>query len=150
MPRVARTRVIDARPDLVWELVADPHHLPRWWPRATRVEDVQGAGTKRARWTVVLGTAKGGGVRADYRCVNASRNRLFVWVQDVEGTPFERIVSASQTGVELDGDEDRTTVTLFTNEKLRGLSRLGSPMMRGAAKRRLDEALDGIERALVG
>ena len=41
-------------------------------------------------------------------------------------------------------------MTLTSEERLRGLSRLGSPMMRGASQRRLDEALDGIERALVG
>ncbi len=151
MPKVARTRVIAARRDRVWDLVSDPHHLPRWWPRASRVEDVHGEpGSKRARWTVVLTTAKGSGVRADYRCTSAAREERFVWRQDIEDTPFERIVASSETGVELKGAEDGTAVTLYTSEKLRGLSRLGSPMMRGAAKRRLDEALDGIERALVG
>ena len=30
------------------------------------------------------------------------------------------------------------------------MSRLGSGMVRGASKRRLDEALDGIELALTG
>jgi uncharacterized protein YndB with AHSA1/START domain len=151
MPRVARRRVIAARREKVWDLVSDPHHLPRWWPRAARVEDVSGdPGSRRARWTVVLETAKGSGVRADYRCTSAARAERFIWQQDLEGTPFERIVAASETGVELSEQGDGTQVLLYTNEKLRGLSRLGSFMMRGAAKRRLDEALDGIERALVG
>jgi hypothetical protein len=35
-----------------------------------------------------------------------------------------------------------------SSERLRGLSRLGSPMMRRATRQRLDEALAGIERAL--
>jgi hypothetical protein len=39
-------------------------------------------------------------------------------------------------------------VTLAGSERLRGLSRLGSLMMRRAIGRRLNEALDGIERAL--
>jgi hypothetical protein len=43
-----------------------------------------------------------------------------------------------------------TVVTLVANERLRGLSRLGSPMMRRAIRRRLDEALDGLQRALGG
>jgi uncharacterized protein YndB with AHSA1/START domain len=151
MPKVARKRVIAARPDRVWDLVSDPHHLPRWWPKASRVEDVHGEpGTKRARWTVVLSTAKGSGVRADYRCISAAREERFIWRQDLEGTPFERIIASSESGVELEGGDEETAVTLYTNEKLRGLSRLGATMMRGAAKRRLDEALDGIERALVG
>jgi len=40
MPRVSRTRVIQAPRADVWNVVCDPHHLPRWWPRALRVEDV--------------------------------------------------------------------------------------------------------------
>ncbi len=151
MPSVARKRVIAVRPERVWDLVSDPHHLPRWWPRAARVEDVQGdPGSRRSRWTVVLETAKGSGVRADYRCTSAARNERFVWQQDIAGTPFERIVASSETGVELNDRGDGTQVTLYARERLRGLSRLGSPMMRGAVRRRLDEALDGIERALVG
>src|SRR3954468_21729813 len=147
MPKVARTRVIAARRDRVWDLVSDPHSLPRWWPKATRVEDVEGdPGSRRSRWTVVLGTAKGSGVRADFRCTSSARNERFVWQQDVAGTPFERILASSETGVELEGEEEKTEVTLYAREKLRGLSRLGSPLMRGAVRRRLDEALDGIER----
>ena len=34
--------------------------------------------------------------------------------------------------------------------RLRGMSRLGSPMMRHGQGAILDEALDGIERALTG
>jgi hypothetical protein len=33
-------------------------------------------------------------------------------------------------------------------QTLRGLSRLGSPMMRGAVKRMLDDALAGLAQAL--
>jgi len=148
---VARTRVIAAPREKVWELVSDPHHLPRWWPRASRVEDVVGApGSRRARWTVVLVTAKGSTVRADYRCISAAEGERYVWEQDLENTPFERIVRSSETGVHLDGRDSATAVTVYTRERLRGLSRLGSPMMRGAVRRRLDEALDGLELALVG
>jgi uncharacterized protein YndB with AHSA1/START domain len=150
MPRVSRTRVIAAPRDRVWELVSDPHHLPRWWPRATRVEDVTGeAGSKRARWTVVLETEKGRGVRADYRCISAADRERYVWEQELAGTPFARIVRSSETGVHMKGDDGDTAVTVYTRERLRGMSRLGSPMMRGAVKQRLDDALDGIERALV-
>lgn len=151
MPRVSRTRLIAAAPERVWDLVSDPHHLPRWWPRAARVEDVRGEpGTKRARWTVVLKTAKGSGVRADYRCVSAAVNERYVWEQELEDSPFERIIRSSETGVHLDRRGAETAVTVYTRERLRGMSRLGSPMMRGAVRKRLDDALDGLERALVG
>jgi uncharacterized protein YndB with AHSA1/START domain len=142
--------VIAAPRDRVWDLVSDPHHLPRWWPKVVRVEDVRKMGSgKRSRWTAVLGTERGKGVRADYRCTSAATEERFVWEQEVEGTPFERILRYSRLEIVLDGAAEGTSVRLASSERLRGLSRLGSPMMRQATKRRLDEALDGLEQALV-
>ena len=143
--------VIDAPRDRVWALVSDPHHLPRWWPMALRVEDVRGeSGSKRTLWSLVVGTAKGRGVRADFRAISAAAGERYVWEQKVEETPFERIVRSAEVAVRLEPQGDSTAVTLTSSERLRGLSRLGSTMMRGATKRRLDEALEGIDRALVG
>jgi hypothetical protein len=103
---------------------------------------------KRSRWTTVLGTERGKGVRADYRCTSAATGERYVWKQEVEGTPFERILRYSRLEIQLEGGSDATVVRLASSERLRGLSRLGSPMMRTATRRRLDEALDGIERAV--
>jgi hypothetical protein len=89
-------------------------------------------------------------VRADYRVVSAAARERYVWEQRVEETPFERIVRSAEIGVRLKPSGDGTEVTLTSEERLKGLSRLGAAMMRGAAKRRLDEALEGIDRALVG
>jgi hypothetical protein len=103
---------------------------------------------KRSRWTTVLGTERGRGVRADYRCTSAAAGERYVWEQDIEGTPFSRILRTASLEIELvDGGDARTRVRLTSQERLRGLSRLGSPMMRMATRRRLDAALDGIERA---
>lgn len=115
-----------------------------------RVEDVRRVGSgKRSRWTTVLGTEKGRGVRADYRCTSAAAGERYVWEQEIEGTPFERILRSSSLEIRMaDGGQDETRVTLSSRERLRGLSRLGSPMMRMATRRRLDEALDGIDRAV--
>jgi uncharacterized protein YndB with AHSA1/START domain len=150
MPRVKRSRVIEANPERVWDLVSDPHSLPRWWPRAKRVEDVRGSDTARAHWTTVLETDRGAGVRADFRCTGSTEPRRYAWEQEIEGTPFERVLRASRLEIGLAPDGSGTEVTLVGEEKLRGLSKLGSTMMRGAVSRRLDDALDGIERALVG
>jgi uncharacterized protein YndB with AHSA1/START domain len=141
--------VIPATADRAWELVSDPHHLPRWWPRAIRVEDVREvAGGRRSRWTLVLGTQRGRGVRADYRCTGATVGKRYAWEQEIEGTPFEKILGSSELEIRLEAGDASTSITLASNERLRGLSRLGSPMMRRATRHRLDEALDGIERAL--
>lgn len=150
MPKVSRTRTIDAPPGKVWDLVSDPHNLPRWWPKVKRVEDVTGRGD-RSRWTAVLETERGNGVRADFRCVQSTNERRFSWSQDLANTPFERILRESVMTIELEpGSGGGTAVRLESDESLRGLSRLGSGMMRGAAKRRLDDALDGVNLALVG
>ena len=149
MPRVSRSRVVAANPDRVWALVSDPHSLPRWWPRTLRVEDVREE-EGRPAWTTVLETERGTGVRADFRCVVMDPGARYAWQQEVEGTPFERILRSAGLEIRLDNEREGTGVTLLAEETLRGLSRLGSPMMSGATRKRLDDALDGIERALVG
>ncbi|HEX5609361.1 MAG TPA: SRPBCC family protein [Solirubrobacterales bacterium] len=151
MPRVTRKRTIAADPGEVWALVSDPYSLPRWWPRTTRVENVdrQGKGSgRRGQWTKVLETAEGRGVRADYRCLSAAENERYVWEQELEGTPFERHLRASRVEIGLRGADGGTEVSLASVQTLRGMSRLGSVMMRRGQGATLDEALDGIERAL--
>jgi uncharacterized protein YndB with AHSA1/START domain len=149
VPKVSRKRVIGAPVDRVWELISDPHSLPRWWPKTTRVEDVrEGDGPAETEWTSVFGTERGNAVRADYRCTTAEPQRRYAWQQQIEDSPFERVLKSAAVSIELAPGDGGTVVTVTANETLRGLSRLGSPMMRGAAGGRLDDALDGIERAL--
>ena len=148
--RVARTKTIAAPVDRVWALVSDPHNLPRWWPKVLRVEDVSGRGA-RSRWTAILATESGNRVRADFRSTASTEDERYAWSQDLAGTAFERILASASTEVRLKpADGGSTSVSLETDEKLKGLSRLGSPMMKGAARKRLDEAFAGMERALVG
>ncbi len=149
MPTVARTRSIHAPARKVWELVSDPHNLPRWWPETVRVEDVHGkAGSERCRFTQVLQTKDGKAVRADYRCTRARHSELIVWEQEIEGTPFEGFMRRAEVELRLDAGDDATVVTAEGRRRLRGLSRLGSPMMRRATGRTLTDALEGIENAL--
>ena len=148
--KVTRSRTIAAPATAVWKLVSDPHSLPRWWPKVMRVEDVTGRGN-RSRWTAVLETETGNGVRADFRCTASTEEQRYAWSQDLAGTAFERILRDAGLEIKLEpAGGGETTVRLTTEETLRGLSRLGAPMMRGAARKRLDEAFEGIERALVG
>ena len=131
----------------MWELVSDPYNLPRWWPRVMRVESVEGEG-EGTEWTSVLGTAEGRGVRADFRCTESVEAERYAWAQQVEGTPFERHLRGSGVAIALAEGAGRTAVDLTAAQALRGLSRLGSPMMRRGQGALLEEALDGIERAL--
>ena len=150
MPRVTRRRSIEAPPGDVWSLVSDPYNLPRWWPRTTRVENVELTKSgKRSQWTKVLETSEGRGVRADYRCLSSAEGKHYVWEQELENSPFERVLRSSVTEIGLQASNGGTEVSLTSRQQLRGMSRLGSPMMRRATARMLNEALDGIERALV-
>ena len=149
MPRVSRKRTISADPGAVWKLVSDPYSLPRWWPRTSRVENVDAKpGGKRTQWTKVLQTGEGRGVRADFRCVSAAEGERYVWEQELAGTPFERHLSALRVEVGMREGDGGTEVSLTEEQTLKGMSRLGSPLMRRARGAILEEALDGIEGAL--
>jgi uncharacterized protein YndB with AHSA1/START domain len=146
--RVTRKRTVGAPVGEVWKLVADPYNLPRWWPRTGRVENVEGGGGRRTRWTQVLETAEGRGVRADFRCISSAEGERYVWEQELEGTPFERHLNASRVEIGLGEKGGGTEVKLAAVQTLKGMSRLGSPLMRRGQGKVLDEALDGIERTL--
>jgi len=149
VPRISRRRVVAAPLGEVWELVSDPYSLPRWWPRVSRVENVEQRGSgRRSQWTKVLETSEGRGVRADYRCVSAAEKERYVWEQELEGTPFARHLRASRVEVALREADGGTQVDLSSVQSLKGMSRLGSPMMRRGQGTILEEALNGIERAL--
>lgn len=149
MARVTRTRTLEAPVGEVWKLVSDPYNLPRWWPRTARVENVDAKpGGKRTQWTKVLQTAEGRGVRADFRCVSSAERERYVWEQELEGTPFERHLKALRVEISLKERDGGTKVSLTEEQSLKGMSKLGSPLMRRARGDVLDEALDGIERAL--
>jgi uncharacterized protein YndB with AHSA1/START domain len=147
--RVTRRRVVSASPPEVWKLVSDPYALPRWWPRTARVENVERrSGGRRSQWTKVLETAEGRGVRADFRCLSSAENERYVWEQELDGTPFARHLRASRIEIALRPGDGGTQVDLSSVQTLKGLSRLGSVMMRRGQGEILDETLDGIERAL--
>lgn len=151
MPTVARSRSLPVEPSRAWQLLADPHNLPRWWPETVRVESVEGEpGARRSRFTQVFETSKGTPVRADYRCVGSTRDERLVWEQQLEGTPFDKFLRSAELELRIDPEPGGSRVTIEGRRALRGLSRLGAPMMRRATGRSLDAALDGIERALLG
>jgi uncharacterized protein YndB with AHSA1/START domain len=160
VPTARCTRTIAAPADELWLLIRDPHHLPRWWPRVTRVEDVEGDA-----FTEVMRTAKGRLVRADFNVVQADEGeRALRWSQRLEGTPFGRLLSSAETEVRLTpvepGDPGppavdgapgssgaATQVTIELRQSLTGFfPRFGGFMVRRAAAATIEQALDGLER----
>jgi uncharacterized protein YndB with AHSA1/START domain len=143
MAAAHRSRTLPAPPDELWALIADPHHMPRWWPGVERME-----GVESDRFTQVFKTKRGRPVRADFRVVRSEPPTTRSWAQEVAGTPFERVLSASLIEVRLDPVPAGTEVTISQQQKLRGYSRTGGFMLRRATRSKLDEALDGLARIL--
>jgi len=151
MATARRTRTVGAAPQRVWDLIGDPHHFPRWWPGVRRMEAVDGD-----RWTQVFVTQKGRPVRLDFRLLESDppeaagiaavgRRR---WEQELIGSPFERVLHEAVTEVRLEPADRGTLVTIEQRQKLRGYARIGGGLMlRRATRKRLDEALDGLEQA---
>lgn len=143
MPTTRRTRAIAAPAQEIWELIGDPHHLPRWWPRVARVESVEDDA-----FTEVLASPRGRLVRADFHVVAHDEDaRVLCWSQEIDDTPFARILTAAETELRLDPAGTTTNVTIELRQTLRGvLARLGSRRVARAARTTLDDALDGLER----
>lgn len=142
-----RERLLAAPPAEVWEVLADPHQMPRWWPSVQRMEGVEGD-----RFTQVFKTRRRRTVRADFRVLASeppggeytSGHRT--WTQEVAGTPFEPVLHESITEVAVEPADAGTKVTIAQRQRLRGYSKAGALAMRSATAKRLDEALDGLER----
>jgi carbon monoxide dehydrogenase subunit G len=135
--------MVQADPDAVWQVVGDPSHLARWWPKVQRVENVG-----RDAFTTVFGTAKGRPVRADYRIAESSPPSHRRWDQVVEGSPFEKFLSAFTLAADVEARDGGAHVTLTAVQKLRGMSRFGGFLAKRGMRRQLDEALDGLEAVL--
>lgn len=143
--KVRRSAVVAAPVADVWELLADPWSLPRWWPRTERVEAVDPG--PPAEWTSVLITDARRTVRADYTVVEEDPPVRRVWRQELAGSPFEKLMSSSYTTVRLSADAaGGSRVEFELDQALRGWARLGGLMVRRAGARQLSEALDGLAR----
>jgi uncharacterized protein YndB with AHSA1/START domain len=170
MPTVRRSRTIEASPEDLWEVLGDPHHLPRWWPRVSRVEAVE-----ENAFTEVLTGPSGKIVRADFKLLEQVDGQRIVWSQQVENTPFARVLRSAETEITLTSASaghaaggyrehpSATEVTIELRQELQGfsprpgsgswiggLSRFGSPLVRRAAHSTIAEALDGLERIVGG
>jgi hypothetical protein len=117
--------------------------MPRWWPGVVRVE-----GVEADRFTQVFQTKKGRAVRMDFRVLASEPPRRRAWAQEVEGTPFQRVLNESVIEVALEPDGPGTRVTIAQRQILRGYSKTGGLLLRRATAGKLQEALDGLVRAL--
>jgi uncharacterized protein YndB with AHSA1/START domain len=178
MLTVQRTRTIAASRLQLWDVLGDPYHLPRWWPRVSRVEALTLTDTGEPQaFTEVLKGSSGKIVRADFEVLSVESPRRIVWSQQVENTPFARVLRSAETDIELAevpvgngvrgagtaAESPSTQVTVELRQELQGfsprpghgswihgISRFGSPLVRRAAASTVEQALDGLERIVGG
>ena len=147
MPTARASRTLPAAPAAVWKIASDPLTLPWWWPRVVRVE-----GVSARHFTEVLQSERSGRqLRADFRVVEQDQGRRRVWAQQLEGSPFERVFTESVTELRLvPRGVAETEVVLELRQRLRGVSRFGGFMVTRASRRQLREALEALERRVLG
>jgi uncharacterized protein YndB with AHSA1/START domain len=139
---VTRSRRLAAAPEAVWRVLADPRSLARWWPRVERVKGITGEG-----WTTVLRSERGRAVRADWRLDGQEAGRRRAWAQEIEGTPFAKVLAERRVEATVEPAGDGTRVTIELRQRGRGMARFGRFMLRRAARKELDGALAGLEKA---
>jgi uncharacterized protein YndB with AHSA1/START domain len=139
---VTRSRTLAAAPEAVWRVLADPRSLARWWPRVERVKGISGEG-----WTTVLRSERGRAVRADWRLDGQEAGRRRAWAQEIEGTPFAKVLAERRVEATVEPAGDGARVTIELRQRGRGMARFGRFMLRRAARQEIDGALDGLEKA---
>jgi uncharacterized protein YndB with AHSA1/START domain len=143
---VRRERSVAAGPEEIWRVISDPHRLPAWWPGVTRVEEVS-----PQAWTKVLQSAGGKAVRADFTRLEAEEPVRLSWRQELDETPFERLLNSSVTEIGLEpAAAGETVVRIAIEHRPRGWARLSPFQMRAAATRQAEGALDGLALVVGG
>jgi uncharacterized protein YndB with AHSA1/START domain len=175
MPSVRRSRTLAASPEQVWRVLSDPHHLPRWWPRVERVEAVEGEEftellrTRKGKAVradfrllhredgrrLIWGQLIDGTPFA--RVLSSAETEIELAPAGPE--PGERAGAASTAaGAHEAGtpgaNGPATEVSIELRQVLRGVFPnrtlsvpwLGSWLVRKAARKTVEEALDGLER----
>ena len=124
---IEASRVLLAPREDVWALVAEPYHLPDWWPSYTGVQPDRRGLAEGARWTVTRSRTpgffrrpRGQGLIVLRRVLMGTELAWYDVAQDVEA------------GVRLDDEGRNTIATAFVDgpywrllsEGARGLPRL--------------------------
>jgi uncharacterized protein YndB with AHSA1/START domain len=140
-----RETVVPAGPEEVWSVVSDPARLPQWWPGVTRVEEAT-----TQSWTTVLTSPQGRALRVDYTRVEVEPERRLVWRQEVDESPFQRILASATTEIALAPAEGGTRVSVALEQRPRGWARFAPFQFRAAGKRQVEGAVEGLDAVFAG
>lgn len=136
MPVVSRSGPVAATEDRVWEMIADPGRLPRWWPGVQRVE----SGAEN-RFTMVSTTSQGRTVRSDFEISDAVPEETVRWSQLLRDSPQAGVLRSCEIAIRIEPAPTGTLVTIEQRLRLRGWSVTGGWMLKRATRDRLDQAL---------
>ena len=88
-------------------------------------------------------------MRADYSLVEAREPERLRWKQEVEESPFERLLSSASTEIALEPEASGgTRVRVTLDQRPRGWARFSPFQLRAAARRQAEEALAGLAELL--
>jgi uncharacterized protein YndB with AHSA1/START domain len=107
---ITASRILLAPREDVWALVAEPYHLPDWWPAYTGVEPDRRGLAENARWTVLRSRAPG--------FLRRPRGQGLIVVRRV--TPgvelaWHDVAQHLEAGVKLEDEGRQTKATTFVD-----------------------------------
>ena len=97
----------------VWAFVAEPYHLPDWWPGVSGVEPDRRGLAPGARWKLIAGRQSGGPLSAFLRPAEAAGVVLVVDVRRPELVQLQFVHDRLDAELRLDAPSaERTLATL--------------------------------------
>src|ERR671933_795513 len=108
MPRATATRELLATREDVWRFLAEPHHLPDWWPGVAAVQPDRRGFAPGARWQV-----HGANRPSLFRRPSPSGTLLVVAIEPLERWQFHLTGERLDVEIRLRASApDRTVATL--------------------------------------
>ena len=113
MPRVAASRELLAPREEVWNFLAEPHHLPDWWPGVRGVRPDRRGLAPGARWQLSAGPQTGGLVGAFLRSPDVAGTLVVLDVHSNELVKLLFVDDRIEVEIHLEAARDsRTRVTV--------------------------------------
>jgi uncharacterized membrane protein len=151
MIEVTREARVPAGVDQVWAIVSDPGRAPEWFEFSDRTEVLSGEGvgqkrTQHGHW----GKRKS---EVDQEITAWEPGKLLAWqhlAERLDGRPAPKFAASTEFRVELDGDDEATTVRLRSLQEPAGavkgwlMKRLGTKDV----ERSLEKSLAKLEKLL--
>jgi uncharacterized protein YndB with AHSA1/START domain len=145
--QIERSVVIDATPDVVWDVLADSRLLPRWAPIVDEVTACATGGEAVGEVRHCTARLAGRSGRMVERCVELVPRRRIAYVVDEETFGMRRMFDEYGFALDLEPSGDGTRVTLRTHYSPRNAlyAVLNAALMRRRFAAACEELLAGLK-----